>query len=70
MDKYIRIACGSYDAMAMIKEKGFKALNPKNKKFQIVDKKAKYKITKDDKLFFLESDKDLIKIARAKGLIC
>lgn len=70
MEKSIKIVCGSYEAMAMIKERGFKALNPKTKKFQIVDKHAKYEIVKEDNLYFLKSDKDLIKIAEKKGLIC
>lgn len=69
-EKRYEVACGSLKTMEMIKEKGFKALNPNTHKFQIVDKEAKYEIVKDGILYFLKSDKDLIKIAKAKGLIC
>lgn len=65
-----KVACGSLKTMEMIKEKGFKALNPKTHKFQIVDKEAEYEIVKDGILYFLKSNKDLIKIAEEKGLIC
>lgn len=64
------VACGSLNAMQMIKEKGFKALNPNTMKFQIVDKEASYEIVKDGILAILKSDKNLIKIAEEKGLIC
>lgn len=64
------VACGSFDSMKMIAEKGFKAFNPKTHKFQIVDKNAKYEIRPDGIGFSLFSDKDLRKIAEEKGLIC
>lgn len=69
-EKKYEVACGSLKAMEMIKEKGFRALNPKTHKFQIVDKDAKYEIVKDGILCYLKSNKDLIKIAEEKGLIC
>lgn len=64
------VAYGSFETMKTIKDKGFKALNPKTHKFQIVDKKAKYEIRPDGIGFSLFSDKDLRKIAEEKELIC
>ena len=71
--KYIYpIFCGSLNAMKMIKEKGAKALNPKTMRFQLIDKEAKYDIRIDNgeiKSATLMSDRDLVKIAKTKGLI-
>jgi len=69
LNKKYDIACGSYAAMVMIKERGFKGLNPRTNKFQIIDKNAKYEIVEDGIGCTLKSDKDLRKIAKEKGLI-
>ena len=70
-DRWYNIFCGSYEAMKMIADNKARALNPKTHKFQIIDNEAKYEIVKDDdsSLYFLESNKDLRKIAEEKGLI-
>lgn len=71
-EKWYEIFCGSYNAMKMIASNGAKALNRKTKKFQIIDKKAKYKIEKDsdsDILYILKCNKNLRKIAENKNLI-
>ena len=65
-----QIAYGDFETMKKIKDKGFRALNPKTHKWQVVDKKAKYEIRPDGIAFTLFSDKDLRKIAEDKGLIC
>ena len=67
--KYV-IYCGQYEVMKAIAEKGARALNPKNHKYQIIDENAKYEIVKDENGFYeLRSDKDLRKIAKENGLI-
>ena len=67
--KYV-VFCGQYAVMKAILEKGARALNPKNHKYQIIDKNAKYKILKDKTGFYeLRSNKDLRKIAKENGLI-
>lgn len=67
--KYV-VFCGQYEVMKAITEKGARALNPKNHKYQIIDENAKYKILKDENGFYeLRSDKDLRKIAKENGLI-
>ena len=64
------IFCGQYEVMKAITEKGVRALNPKNHKYQIIDENAKYKILKDKTGFYeLRSNKDLRKIAQENGLI-
>lgn len=64
------ICYGDLETMKKIKEKGFRALNTKTHKFQIVDKNAKYEIRPNGIGFSLFSNKDLLKIAEEKGLIC
>ena len=75
------INCGSREVMEMIAKKGRTALNPKTMKWQILDKDAKYQIRvdkviknsktgEDIECCTLLSDKDLLKIAEEKGLIC
>ena len=67
--KYV-VFCGQYEVMKAIADKKVKGLNPKNHKYQIIDKNAKYKILKDKTGFYeLRSDKDLRKIAKENGLI-
>ena len=67
--KYV-VFCGQYEVMKSILEKGARALNPKNHKYQIIDENAKYEIVKDENGFYeLRSDKDLRKIAKENGLI-
>lgn len=65
-----QIAYGDLETMKKIADKGFRALNPKTHKWQVVDKKAKYEIKPNGISFTLFSDKDLRKIAEDKGLIC
>lgn len=67
---FYKIACGDYETMKTIAERGFRALNPKTHKWQVVDRKAKYKVLPDGIAYTLFSDKDLRKIADEKGLIC
>lgn len=67
--KYV-VFCGQYEVMKAITEKGARALNPKNHKYQIIDENAKYEIVKDKSGFYeLKCDKDLRKIAQENGLI-
>lgn len=67
--KYV-VFCGQYEVMKAIAEKGARALNPKNHKYQIIDENAKYEIVKDENGFYeLKCDKDLRKIAQENGLI-
>ena len=48
---------------------GIHGYNPKNHRFQIVDKTAKFKIVEGkDGFCYLKSDKDLKTIAKEKGL--
>lgn len=67
--KYV-VFCGQYEVMKSILEKGARALNPKNHKYQIIDENAKYEIVKDENGFYeLKSNKDLRKMAKENGLI-
>lgn len=67
--KYV-VFCGQYEVMNAIAEKGARALNPENHKYQIIDENAKYEIVKDENGFYeLRSNKDLRKIAQENGLI-
>ena len=45
--KMYEVFCGSAKAMLKIMEIGAKGLNPKTRKFQIIDKKARYKVRID-----------------------
>lgn len=73
------IFCGSKNTMEQIKLKGARALNPTTMKFQVIDKKALYKI-KIDNIIVVDEGKEHIcaalfsninlrKIAEDKGLI-
>ena len=76
------ICVGSKETMQSISENGFRALNSKTGKWQIVDKDVVYKIRVDKTITDKESktgftdcatllcNKDLRQIAKDKGLIC
>lgn len=74
-----RICCGALNTMLLIAERGYKRLNPRTRKWQVVDKNAIYEIRNVQNFVSdegqpytcadLYADRDLGTIAKAKGLI-
>ena len=74
-----KVSCGSLDTMQLIAERGYKKLNPRSHKWQVVDKNAIYEIRNvqhfvDDEgqpytCADLYADRNLDEIAKAKGLL-
>jgi hypothetical protein len=67
-----RIYVGEKATMVSAANSGVKALNPKTMRFQLIDKDAKYLVMAPDVegsiLYSLYSDRDLVAIAKGKGL--
>lgn len=61
------VFCGSEKTMLMIMERGAKGLNPRTKKYQIIDKNAKYKVRIDN---IIEADKEYQKEYGEKYIKC
>lgn len=57
--------------MDNIMQHGARGLNKKTMRWQVIDKSAEYEVKKSDNsgLYFLTSNKNLLKIAEEKNLI-
>ena len=67
--KKYEVAVGTKRAMGILKKHGFRGLNPRTMRYQVIDKNAKCQVVKDQPGYALHCNKNLRAIAKRKGLI-